>query len=268
MSGLPVRIISALFGLALIFGSYYLTGKDGLAVVCALAILRVLFEYGRLHFVPFVERAVFFSVCTAALIVMHFKADFNSIVILFAVSVLSFFTLFRARSQQIQVEQLYFQFLTKCFGVFYCVWLPLYVVKILYIGETFFWFVSFMVLVFLGDTAAYFVGIKWGKHRLIEVVSPKKSIEGAAAALIFTTLTSFGIGYYLSESLLAFLVLGVVTSLLAQSGDLVESLIKRASHVKDAGQIMPGHGGMMDRLDGVYWAAPFFFWFISVILRS
>jgi phosphatidate cytidylyltransferase len=265
MSGLHLRAASAAMALALIYACFYFAGKDGLAVASGLAILRVLFEYSRLHYDSPSLRWFFFLVCSGALLAMHFGQN-NPIVILFGVSVLTFSLLYRARSQEIPVEKLYFQFLTKCFGVFYCVWLPLFVLRLLYLGEDIFWFVLFLFLVFLGDTVAYLVGARYGRHRLIEVVSPKKSIEGAVAALVSTTAVSVIVGWSMSENLLLFFILGFVTSLLAQSGDLVESLIKRASHVKDSGQIMPGHGGLMDRLDGVYWAAPFYYWFVSQVL--
>lgn len=265
MTGLQLRVASALVAFALICASYYFGGSHGLAFTSALVMIRVLYEYARLHFNEPIDRIVFCLVSVLALMAMFFGKD-NPITILFAVSFLTFYLFFRARSRKVEVEDLHFQFLVMCFGVFYCVWLPLFVLKALYWGANIFWFVFFLFLVFLGDTAAYFAGIKFGKHKLIEVISPKKTIEGSIAALVFTTSTSVGVGLYLSKSPVAFLILGVATSLLAQSGDLVESLIKRASHVKDSGQIMPGHGGMMDRLDGVYWAAPFFYWFLTEVL--
>ncbi|MGE3974033.1 MAG: phosphatidate cytidylyltransferase [Bdellovibrionales bacterium] len=266
MTGLPLRIASATVAIALILLVYYVGERNGLALLSALAVLRVIFEYGRLHFPDFVDRVAFFAVSTIALYFMHFEFWLNPLTVLFAIFTLTLFLFYRARTQRVTVEQLYFQFLAKGFGIVYCVWLPIFAMQILYWGDDIFWFVFFLALVFIGDTAAYLFGMKFGKTRLVEMISPKKSLEGSLAALVATTLTSLAVGWYLSESLVAFLILGVVISLLAQTGDLVESLMKRASHVKDSGQIMPGHGGLMDRLDGVYWSAPFFYWFVSHLL--
>ncbi len=111
----------------------------------------------------------------------------------------------------------------------------------------------------LGDTAAYFVGSRWGRRKLCPAVSPNKSIEGAAAGLAGSVL--FAMGAACAVSAFApippfwhFPVLGLLGGIAGQVGDLFASLIKRHCGVKDFSNIFPGHGGMMDRLDSVYWA--------------
>jgi phosphatidate cytidylyltransferase len=119
--------------------------------------------------------------------------------------------------------------------------------------------------VFSGDTFAYFVGTVWGRHRLAEQISPKKSLEGAAGAVVGALLFG-GIWVYcfrwatLSFSLaVQVALLGVGTSVLAQLGDLFESMLKRSRAQKDSGQFLPGHGGILDRIDGLSLSAPAFY---------
>lgn len=125
---------------------------------------------------------------------------------------------------------------------------------------------SLMVIVFAGDTGAYFAGRSLGRHKLYPLVSPKKTIEGSVGGL----LASIG-GGALSAWLLVpqipqtdALLLGAACGLTAQIGDLAESMFKRASGTKDSGNLLPGHGGMLDRLDGVLFAGPVFLaWLIA-----
>ena len=108
-----------------------------------------------------------------------------------------------------------------------------------------------------GDTLAYFIGIIWGRHKLCEKVSPKKTVEGAVAGLIGSILAAFIVMAFFSSVCpwWHFLILGLLGGVAGQTGDLFASIVKRTCGVKDYGTIFPGHGGIMDRLDSVYWAA-------------
>jgi len=129
-----------------------------------------------------------------------------------------------------------------------------------------------MAIVWLGDSAAYYVGRRFGRHKLAPVVSPKKSWEGAAASFAASLLAA-GVWSWcrlhrIDPGLLA---VAAVTSVAAQVGDLVESLIKRGAGVKDSGTVLPGHGGMLDRLDSMLFAAPvllFGLWLLESLTAS
>jgi phosphatidate cytidylyltransferase len=112
-------------------------------------------------------------------------------------------------------------------------------------------------IVWLGDTAALYAGSYLGKRHMAPVVSPKKTWEGAAAGfLIGVASTAVWSAWQYSSVRWPLLAAGAGTAVAAQVGDLVESLIKRASGAKDSGGILPGHGGMLDRMDAMLFAAP------------
>jgi phosphatidate cytidylyltransferase len=114
-----------------------------------------------------------------------------------------------------------------------------------------------LAIVWLGDTAAYYVGSRIGRHKLAPVISPKKSWEGAAASFAIAMIAAvIWSQLRLGRLETGILVAAALTSVAAQIGDLVESMIKRGSGVKDSGSILPGHGGVLDRLDALLFAAP------------
>jgi phosphatidate cytidylyltransferase len=114
-----------------------------------------------------------------------------------------------------------------------------------------------MAIVWLGDTAAYYVGSRIGRHKMAPVISPKKSWEGAAAGLV-TSLIAAAVWSWWRLGRIDPALFGVaaITAVAAQVGDLVESMIKRGAGVKDSGHVLPGHGGILDRMDAMLFAAP------------
>jgi len=120
------------------------------------------------------------------------------------------------------------------------------------------WPLTIFIFIWLNDTGAYMVGSLMGKHRLFYRISPKKSWEGAIGGGIFALIAAFVLSYYYLEyNVWQWLGFAVVVVFASIWGDLIESLIKRHLGVKDSGTILPGHGGMMDRLDSALFAIPF-----------
>lgn len=115
-------------------------------------------------------------------------------------------------------------------------------------------------VVWAGDTAAYYAGTAFGTHPLAPAVSPKKSVEGAAASVAASAAIALVLGLLLPlpHGAAASLALGVVLNVAAQLGDLAESLLKRCAGVKDSGSLFPGHGGVLDRVDGFLLALPLY----------
>ena len=131
-------------------------------------------------------------------------------------------------------------------------------------------FILVLAAVFLADSAAYFIGRRFGQHKLSPRLSPKKTWEGYLAGVVAGTLGAALVAYLWSlwagadftvtpwQGALLGLVISVITTL----GDLGESMLKRQSGVKDSSNLIPGHGGVFDRIDSWLWAAPIGFYFI------
>jgi len=118
-----------------------------------------------------------------------------------------------------------------------------------------------MVLVWLADTGGYFAGKRWGKRKLAKSISPNKTWEGVAGAVVLGSVWALiGFSFELSGplGLLTWLFLSAITLLISVVGDLFESLFKRCHNVKDSGNLLPGHGGILDRIDSLIAAVPVF----------
>jgi phosphatidate cytidylyltransferase len=135
---------------------------------------------------------------------------------------------------------------------------------------------TFFILIWVSDSMAYVCGRLFGKNKLWERISPKKTQEGFVGGLIFTVITGLGLGYYwLTDNNVTFAfmwaLIGLVISVTGMFGDLVESLFKRSINVKDSGTILPGHGGILDRFDALFLATPFaltVYWLYTAIATT
>ena len=126
---------------------------------------------------------------------------------------------------------------------------------------------SILIMIWTNDSFAFIVGKNFGKHKLFPSVSPKKTIEGFIGGVIFTLISAYFIFFYVGEfSLYHWLVIGLIASVLGTFGDLIESKFKRQAKVKDSGVIMPGHGGLFDRLDSLLFVAPFVYLYIHYFI--
>ncbi|SCY03693.1 phosphatidate cytidylyltransferase [Flavobacterium caeni] len=120
--------------------------------------------------------------------------------------------------------------------------------------------IGIFVLIWANDTFAFVVGKSIGKRKLFERISPKKTIEGFLGGLIFALIFAVLIAKYLIfEPLVLWIGISLMVSIFGTIGDLIESKFKRLAGVKDSGKIMPGHGGILDRLDSIIFVAPFVF---------
>jgi phosphatidate cytidylyltransferase len=123
--------------------------------------------------------------------------------------------------------------------------------------ETFHLLLSMFVILWTADTFAYLVGSKIGKNRLFERISPKKSWEGSIGGAIAALIAAFIFSVYFKEmSLALWLGYALIIVVAGTYGDLIESMFKRSLNIKDSGNILPGHGGILDRFDAVFMAVP------------
>lgn len=127
---------------------------------------------------------------------------------------------------------------------------------------------AFMLMLWASDTGAYLFGRKLGKTKLFERHSPKKTWEGFAGGILMSVLVAGIISYFFSEiSLLVWAGMAVLIVSFGTLGDLVESMLKRSLDVKDSGTLLPGHGGLLDRFDGLLVAAPIIYVYLYLIIN-
>ncbi len=126
--------------------------------------------------------------------------------------------------------------------------------------------IAILILIWTNDTFAYLVGITMGKTKLFERISPKKTIEGFSGGLVFAIIAGVLLAqFYLQESIIRWIIIALLVTTFGTLGDLIESKFKRLAGVKDSGNIMPGHGGFLDRLDSIIFVAPFVYLFYQII---
>ncbi len=122
------------------------------------------------------------------------------------------------------------------------------------------------LITWTNDTFAYLVGKNFGKHKLLERISPKKTIEGFVGGFLFSILAGYLIALLSNTlSITIWLIISIIMSIFGTLGDLIQSKFKRQAGVKDSGTIMPGHGGIYDRLDSVLFASPFLYAFLLIL---
>lgn len=153
-------------------------------------------------------------------------------------------------------------------GIVYLGWVGAYFMDLRSLGQGSWWFFLVFFSIWISDSFAYFIGVRFGKHRLCPRLSPKKSWEGYWGGVLFGTLSAAGLAVLwtrLGGPALTWwqgAALGATLSVLSALGDLGESMIKRQAGLKDSSNIIPGHGGVFDRIDSWLWGAAIGYFFI------
>lgn len=264
------RVITAIFFAAIMLGGVY-GGKASFTILCGVIIAGCLWElFGILlpdepgkkfrriwgiavamvPLLPIVEN-VFYSQ-PGMIYVLVFLAFTSFIVELFLSS--------RSPFQNIAYYLLGFFYI--CFPFVFLNWMVTTDIGGYSPGRVF----GLLLLVWSNDTMAYFVGSQFGKHKLFERISPKKTWEGTLGGGICTVLIAWGLSHVIQDfSTAEWLALGAVAAVFGTLGDLVESMLKRSAGVKDSGNLLPGHGGMLDRFDAFVFALPFYWLALQIL---
>jgi phosphatidate cytidylyltransferase len=125
---------------------------------------------------------------------------------------------------------------------------------------------SVFILIWMSDVGGYFAGVNFGKHKLLERISPKKSWEGVAGGFVLCIISSIVLSNFVTKlDLTEWIILGIIICISSVIGDLIESMIKRTANVKDSGTILPGHGGILDRFDSALLVIPIVYIYIILI---
>lgn len=157
-------------------------------------------------------------------------------------------------------------------AIFYVVIPSSFLFKIMHLRDGIYIFILIFICSWIADTFAYFTGVTLGKHKLVPVLSPKKSVEGAIGGVLGAALVAGVYGYFVGGHLhrpglfLVFALTGLVGSIISIFGDLAASAIKRNYDVKDYSRLIPGHGGILDRFDSMIFVAPVVYAFAHILL--
>ena len=167
---------------------------------------------------------------------------------------------------------------TNMLGIVYCAWFPLHLILIRDMGTETIGGVSYpegacytiliLLSVVAADTFCYFIGSKFGKHKLSTVISPNKTIEGAIGGTVMCVIIATVIGIAIGLVWYHAVILGILIATFAQLGDLCESMIKRDAGVKDSSNILPGHGGFLDRVDSYILTIPVVYYYLFYFVNN
>lgn len=152
-------------------------------------------------------------------------------------------------------------------GIFYVIFLSFHVALVEQTGEYGIMVWLIFITAFGTDSMAYFTGYAVGKHKLAPLISPKKTIEGSVGGILGSVLLCGLFGYFAVPGLLLHcMIIGVLGGVISQLGDLTASIFKRKMGIKDYGNLIPGHGGILDRFDSVLFTAPMVYYYIQLII--
>ncbi len=254
------RIVSSILLLPLLFfivikGGFFL--NTSIMIVSALAMYELYEAFKHANLSPIK------SIGYIATLIFYMAIQFG--IPWSYVGMIAFALFFTFASMVVLGKRQFMDMLVTIFGVIYISY------ALLHIGMARSQFASYMVwIVFITawatDTCAYFAGCFFGKHKLIPSVSPKKTVEGSIGGIAGSVMSCMIFGVVFEISLIHMALIGFAGSIVSQMGDLFASSIKRYIGIKDYGNVIPGHGGMLDRFDSIIFAAPLVYYYISIFM--
>lgn len=263
MNELLKRVLSAIAAAFILISAYYFFEIFGLVVICFVSIFIMGREYWRLvlkRSYLFV-RLCFYVALGAVFLITLMAGDLMLPLFACVFCVHNALTLLYL-GRKYSIDAVFEHQFRSLFGICYIGILTGLGARLLVLPNGKWWFLLLLVIIFSGDIGAYFLGKAFGRIRLMPAVSPNKSVEGAIGGLLASLFAGFLMWQFSilnSYPLSAILFTALFAGFTAQMGDLFESLLKRIAGVKDSGGIMPGHGGLLDRLDGILFSTPLVF---------
>ncbi|RYZ79648.1 MAG: phosphatidate cytidylyltransferase [Proteobacteria bacterium] len=256
---LATRVISALVALGILVGLYYFFGALGLRFIVYFAVfvgayelVQILIPKGTSKF----HQGLFYL---TAIAIFHMTANYpQDGLASFMLLILMFLVVgVLTHSKFKELDALLTYQAKSILGFVYVGLLPSYAYRIIGLQSGMVWFGTLLLIVFAGDIAAFASGVLFGKNKINPRLSPKKTWEGSIGGLLGSLLLGYACSFALPQVPLgSLLVTAICVGFVAQIGDFFESLMKRVANAKDSGMLMPGHGGVLDRLDGVLFASP------------
>jgi phosphatidate cytidylyltransferase len=263
------RLLTALVAIPLIIIIVVYGGTVGVFSIVSLVVLLGLYEYLSFLYEEHLNIQIVTHILLGLVLTSSFFFGFPELVVpaLAGVFVLMMaFSLLRVDDPRKKAENLF----VRSFGVMYVAFLLSFLIPLSDLASGIQWVLLAIAINFASDAGGYFAGRFLGKHKLYPVVSPKKTVEGAVGSVLGCILGIIVCKYIFFGALGLWdvLILGIGGSILAILGDLVESLFKRGFKVKDAGGLLPGHGGFLDRIDSVVFSIPFIYYYAALIFTG
>jgi len=258
------RIISSIVSLPILLAIIYFGTPFHFFLLLEFAIFIGLYEFYRM-----IEKGGLGCYKWAGIILgillslAIFKGAYINLVIAASVIILFIIRIFEGNTS----DNTFSYVSNTIFGIVYVSFLMSYMGVIRNSGDNGRELIFFVLLItWMGDTTAYYGGKGFGKHKLAPLISPNKTVEGAIAGLMGSIVGAIIAKlWFLDISILNAIVAGILIGVFGQFGDLSESMIKRNLQVKDSGGIIPGHGGILDRVDSLLFSAPVFYYYYRFI---
>lgn len=259
---LKTRVITAAILIPFILGSVYIGGLV-FWVMMTLAMLLASWEFfqmtshiGQRPIVPLGLALVMAFALNA-----WFKTSYEREIIVLAIVISMAAALFRHHENWLT------SWAVTITGVLYIGGLGAYAILVRNLENGLVWTYVALVTIWATDAGAYIAGTTIGRHKFFPDISPKKTWEGAIAGCLAATIAMIGFALTFRLPLIEFTLFGFGLGIAGIIGDLAESLLKRQTGVKDSGTIMPGHGGVLDRIDSLLFAAVFTYYFVTLVLH-
>lgn len=256
------RILVALVGIPLVLWCIYLGGIPFFLMFFAIIFFSIIEfynvckKYNPMYIIGTFIGSVFF---------ISLYLSYNVQIVL----ILSLFIIFLFQMLKGRINNASSEIAVTAFGAFFIPWALYHMILIRDISVFGIQYIIFLFAnIWLLDTGAMFAGKKFGKHKLAPSISPKKTVEGAVAGIITALVVSVLCREIFMKNIITLnqaLIFAVIISVVAQFSDLAESIFKRDCNIKDSGNILPGHGGMLDRFDSYLFCAPIFYYSIVLI---
>jgi phosphatidate cytidylyltransferase len=193
--------------------------------------------------------------------IYSFNHHIKNIIITFFILLSFIIQLFRKDHSKVLAE-----ISITIFGSIYLGYLLSFMIKIKDLPNGNYYLISLLIITWVNDIGAYLIGSYFGKNKIFPKISPKKTIEGSIGGIILSIATTFALKKWLNLTFNELISLGLIIAIIAQIGDIFESVLKRGSGVKDSGTLIPGQGGVLDCFDSLIFTAPVFYYYITLLI--
>ena len=260
------RVISALIGLAIVVPILVFGGTLGLSILVGVVVVICQMEFVSMSPVGSARWLRVFEI-VAGLSIYGLMQLGTPIPLLLAISFSIIATFFAHMATLEPMETSATRWAFTVAGLMYVPFLLGFLPLLRGVDHGLNWIFLVLIITWAGDSGAYFAGRAFGKHKLHEKISPKKTIEGVAGGAVFSVFGALvaRATFFPELSVFDCLIIAPIADLVGVAGDLSESLLKRVAGVKDSGNIMPGHGGLLDRVDSLLFSAPVVFGYAVLI---